>query len=67
MGNKHFKSPPSEFPVELRNILWEDDPLKEKPMDIDLETNHPKEVLGNLVNASRMILMLPNRLSTHQE
>jgi hypothetical protein len=39
---KHFKRPPFELPTEMKNILWEDDLPKEKPMEIDPETNHPK-------------------------
>lgn len=42
LGIKHFKRSPFELPAEMKNILWEDDLPKEKPMEIDPETNHPK-------------------------
>jgi hypothetical protein len=51
-GFKHFKRSPFELPDELKNILWEDEMLKEKPMEIDPESNHPKAAHpGNQENA----------------
>jgi hypothetical protein len=43
LGFKHFKRPPFEIPVEMKNILWDNEMPKEKPMEIDPKTNHPKE------------------------
>jgi hypothetical protein len=42
IGFNNFKQPPFDLPTKVKNILWEDEMLKEKPMDIDPETNHPK-------------------------
>jgi hypothetical protein len=46
LGFKHFKRPPFEIPAEMKNIIWEDELSKEKPMEIDPKTNHPKAALS---------------------
>jgi hypothetical protein len=38
----HFKCPTFELPTEMQHIIWEEEMSKEKPMEIDLEANHPK-------------------------
>jgi len=42
--NEIFKGTPFEPSTELRNILWEENSSKEKPMEVDPYPNHTKEI-----------------------
>ena len=41
-GSNHFKCSTFELLDSMQKLIWEDEMPKEKPMDIDPETNQPR-------------------------